>query len=302
MVRVHVFGSLNVDQVAYVEQLPNPGQTIHGKNLIKVAGGKGLNQAVAAARAGATVSLIGSVGTDESGAWLAEIAALEGINIDSLERTPELSTGTAIIEVDKFGENSIVIISGANQSANPKLLRADPGDFVLAQLETPIESVVELFRSAKSAGATTILNPAPAADLPSELVSLTDFLIPNEHEARQIAGMDTDDVRGAEAAASLLQARGLTACVITLGSRGAIMVTADGSTIQPAFKVAPIDSTAAGDAFCGAFAAALARGKSIPNALEFAASAGALATTKIGAVPSIPSEANVLHQIALRDS
>jgi ribokinase len=233
--RVRVFGSLNVDLVAYVDQLPKPGQTRHGKRFLTAAGGKGLNQAIAAALAGAEVSMIGSVGSDEHGRWLTQTAAYDGIDTHSIVSREDFFTGVALIEVNDRGENSIIIVAGANHEADPALLRANPGDIVLAQLETPVESALALFKIAKESGATTILNPAPATSLPPELLSLTDILIPNEHEASQISDIDTSANNGAIAAANVLLAAGVTTCLITLGARGAILVDIDGVRAQPAF-------------------------------------------------------------------
>jgi ribokinase len=297
MARVHIFGSLNADLVTYVDQLPKPGETRHGKSFITVAGGKGLNQAIAAARAGAEVSMIGAVGADEHGRWLTQTAASNGIDTRSILIRDDFATGVALIEVDDRGENSIVIVSGANHLADPTLLRAEKGDIVLAQLETPIASVLALFKIAKASGAITILNPAPATSLPAKLLSLTDILIPNEHEASEISGFDTTTHDGAVAAAGELLGHGVKTCVVTLGARGVVLVNSDGVLFQKPFQVTPIDTTAAGDAFCGAFAAALALGHAPSDALTFAAAGGALATTVEGAVPSLPARHSILDLI-----
>jgi len=294
MTRVHIFGSLNADLVSYVDELPKPGETRHGKRFLTAPGGKGLNQAIAAARAGAEVSIVGAVGADNYGRWLIETAKVEGIETDSVLEFGQHSTGIALVSVDDRGENSIITIAGANLYADPNLLQISPGDIVLAQLETSIVSVLAAFRIAKEAGAITILNPAPATPIPTELLSLTDLLIPNEHEAAQISGIDTNDDDGALAAANALLGSGSKACLITLGARGALLVNADGAFFQPAFKTDPLDTTAAGDAFCGAFAAALASGESQKSALSFAAAAGSLATTVEGAVPSLPNKDAIL--------
>lgn len=300
MGRVYVFGSLNIDLVAYVDELPKPGQTRHGKRFLTAAGGKGLNQAIAAARAGADVSMIGAVGADDHGRRLLEIASAEGINTGLIKESINNPTGVAVIGVDDRGENSIIIISGANQEANPNLLHPSAGDIVLAQLETPLSSVITAFKIAKDSGATTILNPAPAGLLPLEFLDLVDYLIPNEHEAEEITGIGTETNDGALAAAADLRHRGVGTCVLTLGSRGALLVNANGSTFRAAFPVTPIDTTAAGDAFCGAFAAALAAGESQNDALTFASASAALTTTAYGAVPSLPSRAAILELIGER--
>lgn len=297
MARVHVFGSLNVDLVVYVDQLPKPGETRHGTHFLTTPGGKGLNQAIAAARAGAAVSMIGAVGADDYGRSLIEIVKHEGIDGSSIIGCEELATGVALISVDDCGENYIVIVAGANYAADPRLLRARPGDIVMAQLETPMASVVTLFEIAKESGATTILNPAPATKLTAELLALTDYLIPNEHEAAQLTKIETGQDVGAIAAARELLRSGVKTCVVTLGARGAVLVDGDGSTAQPAFRVTPIDTTAAGDAFCGAFAASLAHGEAKVQALTFAAAAGALATTIAGASTSLPQRERILALI-----
>jgi ribokinase len=295
MARVHIFGSFNVDLVAYVDQLPKPGETRHGKRFLTAAGGKGLNQAIAAARGGAAVSVIGSVGDDEHGRWLTETAQNEGIDISSIFKHVDLPTGVALIEVDDQGENSIIIVAGANCDADPTMLRVESGDIVLAQLETPIASVLACFEIAKAAGATTILNPSPATSLSPELLTLTDILMPNEHEARRITGLATTTMGEAISAATALREGGVGTCIITLGARGAILVNADGVTVQPPFPVIPIDTTGAGDAFCGAFAAALSLDRKQTEALAFAAAAGALSTTIAGAVPSLPNREGILY-------
>ena len=294
---MHVFGSLNVDLVVYVDRLPKPGETRHGTRFLTTPGGKGLNQAIAAARAGAAVSMIGAVGVDDYGRSLMEIVKGEGIDSNSIISRERLATGVALISVDDLGENNIVIVAGANNEADPMLLRAQPGDIVMAQLETPIASVITLFKLAKESGATTILNPAPATKLTFELLDLTDFLIPNEREAAQLTNIETEEDVGATAAAKELLRSGVKTCVITLGARGAILVEGDQSRFQPAFRVTPIDTTAAGDAFCGAFAASLALGAAKVQALTFGAAAGALATTVAGASTSLPQRETILALI-----
>ncbi|OIQ68336.1 ribokinase [mine drainage metagenome] len=200
-----------------------------------------------------------------------------------------------MIAVDDRGENNIIIVSGANQEADPDLLRPTAGDIVLAQLETPLSLVITAFKIAKDSGATTILNPAPASPLPLELLNLVDYLIPNEHEAAEITGIATGTNDGALAAATELRRLGVETCVLTLGARGALLVSIDGASFHPAFPVTPIDTTAAGDAFCGAFAAALAAGESLNDAITFANASAALTTTAYGAVPSLPRRAAILE-------
>jgi len=293
--RVNVFGSLNADLVAYVDQLPKPGETRQGKRFLKSAGGKGLNQAIAAARAGARVTMVGAVGDDDHGRWLKKIARSEGIEAEAILEQRGQTTGVALISVDNRGENNIIIVSGANDAADPTALKISQGEILLAQLETPLSGVVRAFETAKAAGALTILNPAPAQELPPSLLRHTDIVIPNEHEAAQLTGIDTCNDSGALRAAQMLRESGAVAVVITLGSRGALLVDSQGPRFQPPFAVMPVDTTAAGDAFCGALAASLSRGETLDYALAFAAAAGGLATTVAGATPSLPLLDEILN-------
>lgn len=282
MGRVHVFGSLNVDLVAYVDKLPVPGETRRGHRFLKSAGGKGLNQAIAAARAGADVVMSGAVGDDEYGRWLSQVARGKGIDTDNVVVEPGTPTGIALIEVDANGENRIVVISGANEVAYPATLDFSQGEIVVAQLETPLPGVLRVFEAAKAAGASTILNPAPAQDLPNELLALCDIVIPNQYEAEQLTGIAASSVAGAIRAAEALRGNNRCAIVITRGAQGALLVDGQGARFQSPFLVEPVDTTGAGDAFCGALAASLASGEALDYALTFAAAAGALATTTVG--------------------
>ncbi len=277
MFDVAVVGSVNLDLVATTERLPRPGETVSGSGYAEHAGGKGLNQAVAAARSGASVVLIAAVGDDAAGRHLRALAASEGIDVSNLA-VVDAPTGRAMILVDEHAENSIVVVPGANAR-----MRADSvpqARVVVAQLEVPIDQVIIAFRHARRAGATTLLNPAPASALPDDLVQLCDIVVPNEHEADVIGGV-----------ASLLR-RGVSAVVTTLGGAGVAVSAQVGTAVEtwtePAVAVTPIDTTGAGDAFCGALAARLAAGDELRDAVRYAAGAGALATTVAGAVPSLP--------------
>lgn len=283
---VVVIGSANLDLVATTVRLPRPGETVLGTSYAEHAGGKGLNQAIAAARAGATVAMIGAVGDDEPGERLCSIATAEGVDMSAVARIGATPTGRAVITVDAGAENSIVVIPGANRHVVagvpvPHL----QGSVVLAQLEVPIAEVTTALRSARAAGARTILNPAPAQDLPDDLLAACDIVIPNEHELELIGGVDR------------LLERGVATVVVTRGAAGVRVTeqTAAGrrSWEQPAYPVTPIDTTGAGDAFCGALAACLARGAKLHEAVAFAAAAGALATTVAGAVPSLPDREQI---------
>jgi len=301
---VVVAGSLNIDLVVNLDRMPLPGETVHGKTFQTFPGGKGLNQAVSAARSKAVTSMIGALGTDPYSAILREVMHAEGIDAQ-LVRSINGPCGTAIIEVDSSGQNRIVVIPGANAEMKASEASFDsfkPGSTLLAQLESPIDQLVEIFKNAKRSGIRTILNPAPAIDLPESLLMNVDFLIPNQHEAKILSGLNADNRDDAVKAAYRLIERGAAAVVVTLGDVGAIYVDKENVIFQPAFPVNPVDTTAAGDAFCGALAAELDRGNSIEVALEYACAAGGLATTKNGAVPSMPSELEIRSYLAAQDN
>ena len=280
---VVVVGSSNLDLVARTLRLPGPGETVLGSDFSQYPGGKGLNQAVAAARAGATVALLGAVGDDDAGRTLQSVAANEGIDVSSLAVADGVATGRAVITVDASGENSIVVIPGANARAHVEQLPA--ATTVLAQLEVPVATVIAAFAAARKAGSRTVLNPAPVppGGLPDELLSLCDILVPNEHEVELLGGVDR------------LLARGVAAVVVTQGASGVTVTEApDAATWSvDAFEVDPVDTTGAGDAFCGALAARLAAGDDLRRSVRYAAAGGALATTTAGAVPSLPRAADI---------
>ncbi len=283
MIDVAVVGSVNLDLVAHTPRLPGPGETVSGTSYAEHAGGKGLNQAVAAARSGVTVAMIGAVGDDDAGQRLRSLATAEGIDVDGIRVAADSSTGRALITVDDRGENSIVVIPGAN--ALLSVGDVPHARVVIAQLEIPIDQVIAAFRSARSTGAVTILNPAPAQALANELLALCDIIVPNEHEVAALGG------------AGALIERGLSAVVVTQGAAGvAVTEVVNGeirSWAQAAFEVTPVDTTGAGDAFCGALAARLAAGDDLRTAVRYGAAAGALATTIAGAVPSLPHASDV---------
>jgi len=295
---VIVVGSLNIDLVVHLDRMPNPGETLHGKTFHTYPGGKGLNQAVAAARSSAATSMIGVLGTDPYSDSLRGVLDTEGIN-GELIATIEGPCGTAVIEVDSAGQNRIVVIPGANAELDAsKVLDQSvgvlrPGTVVVAQLESPANQLTKIFQHAQSAGCLTILNPAPASELSADFLRAIDILIPNQFEAELLTGIEVTDQKSAAFAARALIEQGVKAVIVTLGSAGAIYVSQSEEIYQPAFAVVPIDTTAAGDAFCGAFAGELERGTSIATALRYGCAAGALATTAQGAVPSIPLENDI---------
>ena len=272
-----------------------------GEELLTFPGGKGLNQAVAAARSSAPTKMIGVVGNDANGEVLRQVLKTESID-DSGVRSVEGASGIAIIEVDSLGQNRIVVIPGANSALEPA--QFEPSQFdsaalkvLLSPLENPVAQLLAIFKSAKGAGFTTLLNPAPVQDLPKEFWPLIDLLIPNQHEAELLSGVSAHDVASAIVAAQTLLSRGVGAVVVTLGELGALYVSSEKIFFQASFPVLPVDTTAAGDAFCGALAAELQRGSSIEDSLKYACGAGGLATTKKGAVPSLPTELEIRSHI-----
>jgi ribokinase len=293
--RVVVVGSLNFDHVISVEQLPRPGETVSGHGYMAVPGGKGLNQAVTAARQGAEVVMVGCVGDDTSGVRLLQVLSDEGINAKAARTAAGVASGTALITVASGGANTIVVAPGANH----ELDRADvdqagqylrPGTVALAQLEVPIAAVQAAISLARAHGTMTLLNPAPApAHLSTDLLSLVDVALPNETEALSISGKSTP-----EEAASWFLDQGCGSVVLTLGERGALLVRpGEMPVLVPAHGVEAVDTTAAGDAFCGALAAALASGELLYDGVRYGCAAGAIATTVMGALPSLPTAAQV---------
>lgn len=304
MSTVVCIGSLNVDLVFQVDRMPVSGESVTGHGLERHLGGKGLNQALAAARAGSSVALVGAVGNDDGGAWMLRELAAEGVDATGVA-TVDGPSGTALIEVDATGANRIVVIPGANgavteEFAAAQVSRLAPAAVALAPLEVPPAAILGAMRAAKNAGMTTILNPAPvpADGIPAGLLDLCDIVIPNEHEATTITGIDVQDVDSAIAAGRALMAAGAGSAIVTLGSRGAAWVTPDACGHVPTYVVKAIDTVAAGDAFCGNLAAALADGVEWETALRRACAGGALATTVAGASPSLPRLADVNTLIA----
>ncbi len=295
-----VIGSLNADLVQNVDRLPKPGETIVGGNLETFSGGKGANQAYAAGRMGSRVSMIGQLGSDGLASLLLESLESAEVNTESVG-VSDLPTGAAVILVLPDGENLIVIAPGANAAVTPELaaerlsvLKA--GSYVLSQLEIPIESVETSLAVAKARRATTILDPAPARPLPPELLRNVDFLTPNETETLTLlgeSGFTMDDDSDFELAARKILALGPKAVVLKLGARGCMIATEQGSDRVPGFKVAAVDTTAAGDVFNGAFATALAEGQTVPLAARFANAAAALSVTRPGAQNSVPTRREV---------
>ena len=296
--KVVVVGSLNMDLVTRAERLPRGGETLIGHSFTTVPGGKGANQAVAAARLGAQVSMMGCIGDDAYGQQLQEALLAEQIDCQALSRV-EGSSGVALIVVDDSSQNAIVIVAGANGRLSPELVAGfdallQSADVVICQLEVPLPTVGYVLKRARELGKTVILNPAPASGpLPSDWYGAIDYLIPNESEASALSGLPVDSRESAEAAASHLIAAGAGKVIVTLGAQGSLLANGAGFTYFSAPKVQAIDTTAAGDTFVGAFAAALAAGKSEAEAISFGQVAAALSVTRAGAQPSIPTLSDV---------
>jgi len=296
--KITVVGSLNMDLIVRTPRIPTPGETIIGSGFHTAPGGKGANQAVAAARLGAQVSMVGRVGNDEFAATLLENLKLVNVNTQFVIQDPEASTGVALIEVDDSGENSIVVASGANMRVTSLDVDAaqeaiSAADLLLLQLEIPLKTVIQAAVLAKRKNVTVVLNPAPARKLTSELLSLVDILIPNETETALLTGLPVGSQSEIRAAASSLLTSGIKTGILTLGENGALLSQGGKTNIFPAFQVKPVDTTAAGDAFVGGFAVALAEGKSVTEAIHWGNAAGALATTRLGAQPSLPMRQDV---------
>lgn len=296
---VVVVGSISVDLTVTASPLPRPGETVVGTRFSTVLGGKGANQAVAAARAGATTLMVGAVGRDTFGGVALDALREDGVDVGWVEEV-DGATGVAHIRVDsRTGENNIVIVPEANGAVTPERVRealtaaAPASPVVLLQLETTLEVAVATAAACADLGLRLSLDPAPASPLPEEIWRGVWLACPNETEAEVFSGTRVTDVRSAERAARWFLERGVQQVVLTRGGRGTVVVGPSGTTEIPAFAVTPIDTTAAGDAFAGALGAAIAAGLAWPVALRRAAAAGALATTRLGASPSIPTAAEV---------
>ncbi len=294
---VLVIGSLNMDLVARCEHLPRTGQTVFGTDFFSAAGGKGANQAVAAARLGARVTMAGCVGDDRFGHDLVAGLRRDGVRSDAV-RTVAHPTGTALITIAADGANTIVVISGANAACDTALVDraladADGPGILLLQHEIPEAATAHAIRAARAAGWFIVLNPAPARPIGRDLLALIDIIVPNETEAAALTG--SSDPR--EAARHLL-AQGACAALITLGGDGALYCDAGATLRCPAVAVQAVDTTAAGDAYIGALAVALAEDRSVADSLGFAAVAAGLAVTRLGAQPSLASREEVGRFIA----
>ena len=298
--KILVVGSSNTDMVIKTNHFPAPGETILGGKFLMNAGGKGANQAVAAARLGGSVTFVGKIGDDIFGNQAVRQLKEEGINVDFVAVDAENPSGMALITVDQNGENSIVVASGANGTLIPAdfdeaIAELDESEFVLMQLEIPIPTVEYIARIAALKQKKVILNPAPATALSNELLQNLFLITPNETEAELLTGIKVTDEQTALKAAIVLHEKGVEMVIITLGAAGAFLLSGEKSEIIKAPKVVAVDTTAAGDTFNGALAVALAEGKTIQEAIAFANRAAAISVTRIGAQASVPYRNEIVN-------
>ncbi|MES2040268.1 MAG: ribokinase [Pseudomonadota bacterium] len=303
--RITVVGSVNMDLVFRTPRMPAVGETLHGHEFCQIPGGKGANQAVAAARQGAQVSFIGAVGDDGFGSFSHDCLAAEGMDLTHLARVAGVATGVAGILVEDGGDNSIVLAAGANATLTPAQVEAATtaiagAQLLVCQLETPLATVTRAIEIARAQGVKVILNPAPAQDLTDALLAQVDYLILNETEASQLSGVTVVDQTSAKAASEQILQRGTGTVLLTMGEHGALITESTGSQFIPAVKVDVVDTTAAGDTFVGAFAVGLANGLSVIDASREAQYTAALTVTKLGAQTSIPQRQQVLDFMAVR--
>jgi ribokinase len=297
---VVVVGSTNTDMTVRVPRIPAPGETAGGRDFRVTGGGKGANQAVAAARAGARVTFVTALGDDALGDRARADLDAEGIDLTLVQRVAGPS-GVALIVVDDAGENAIAVAAGANAALRARHVaplgdRLSPGDVVLLQLEIPMDAVIAAARLARARGALVLLNPAPPPPgdaLPDALLEQVTLIAPNEHEAERLTGVAVDGAAGLAAAAAAFHARGVPHVLITLGARGVFVSGGGRAVLLPAWPASAVDTTAAGDVFCGALAVALTEGRTVEDAARFAAAAAAISVTRAGAQASAPRRADV---------
>jgi len=295
MKKIVVIGSLNMDLVARVKEMPRVGETIFGSSFKQIPGGKGANQAVAIARLGGQISMIGKVGDDGFGATLIEGLRADKVDVDGIEKEKGTATGTALILVNDKGDNSIVVVSGANFALTEDSLRQGieeeklaSADIVLLQLEVPLETVKYALKKSKEFGKYTILNPAPAVPLDKDILMNVNLLIPNETELEHLSGISTDIEESIVQGAKKLLAMGVKEIIVTLGEKGCVYVSEEIEKWYQAYPVKAVDTTAAGDSFAAAVAVALSEDKNMEDTINFAMRVGALTVMKEGAQSSLP--------------
>ena len=301
--RVTVVGSLNMDLVIRSPHIPVPGETILGSDFQTIPGGKGANQAVAAARLGANASMIGRLGNDSFADVLLDNLAASGVEARYVSRDDQSPTGVALIVVDDQGENSIVVASGANMRVEEADVNAAKSliassDVIVLQLEIPVASVLRAAQIAKQHSVKVVLNPAPARELPDELFDLVDVLVPNETETALLSELEINSPAELNQAARMMLNRGVGAVAITLGDRGALLTNSEHDGLDfPAFEIDPLDTTAAGDAFVAGLGVHLASGNPLADCIQWGNAAGALAAMRFGAQTSAPSREEVIRLI-----
>lgn len=296
---VVVLGSINVDTTYHVNRFPQPGETIAAQSKSSAPGGKGANQAVAAARSGAQTAFVGAVGSDNEGQYMLEALKENDIDTSHINIDKYHGTGSAAITLDANGQNDIMVYGGANQAMQPgefsdlsELLAHT--DFLIAQFETPQAVALDLFKQAKEQGVTTVLNPAPAHEIMPELLQYTDVIAPNETECALLTGIELTDEDSMLKSADYFRERGVKHLLITLGDRGVFYSTPDDHGLVPAFKVKAVDTTAAGDTFIGALCSQLEKNlANVEDSLRYAQRASSLTVQRMGAMPSIPTGEDV---------
>ena len=296
-------GGANSDFLVRGTQLPKPGETVDGEEFMIAGGGKGANQAVAAARLGSRVAFIACLGRDRRGDALEKLLRAEGLNTGHLYRDSMAPTGAALVMVDKSGEKQIFCAPGANHKLTPSRIRSAAATIrsarvLLIQFEVPMPAVLAAAKIAHDAGVRIVLDPAPPAKPPASLLRIIDVIRPNSSEAKALTSINVNDVRSACRAAQKLFSRGVKAVAIQAGNAGDLIVWPDGELLLPRMKVKTVDATGAGDAFAAGFSVALAEGRSYAEAGVFANAAAALATTKMGAMPAMPRRAEVQRLLA----
>lgn len=302
--KIAVLGSINVDTTYHMDRFPEPGETLQANDKSSAPGGKGANQSVACARSGAKTYHIGMVGADQEGQFMRESMQEDGIDTRFVGIDKMHGTGTAMITLDANGQNDIMVYGGANQSMTTDVLKGTDElfkdiDFIITQFETPQKVSAEAFKRAKANGVTSILNPAPAKEIDPELLKYTDVIAPNETESALLTGIEITDEDSMIKTAKYFKNKGVDNLLITLGSKGVFYSTPNDHGLVPAFKVKPVDTTAAGDTFIGALASQLKTDLSnIADALVYAQRASSLTVQKMGAAPSIPTYDEVKAALA----
>ena len=290
-----VLGSINIDLVTSAGEIPKAGETVIGTSFNQYPGGKGANQAVCAARLKTPVRFLGKVGKDPHGDFMLGKMSESGVDVSCIERSDE-PTGLAAISVGSDGQNSIIVVSGANFTVDSAYIDRNIGsikncDIILAQHETPVQVTEYAFKTAKSFNKTTILNPAPASTLSESMIGLTDILVPNEHELSRITGLDCSTSDDIAKAGKVLLERGVKTIIVTMGREGVMLVRKDGTRIFPAFRVNAVDTTAAGDSFIGAFASSYIKDRDTEKAIFYGQTAASYSVQHKGAQSSMPDYA-----------